>query len=137
MGKPYVREALAVERKNSNVYLDFSAWDDYYLNRPMHLVETIVKAKNVCGIDKILYGSDFPAACVAGIGDIARYRRGRSHTEEHLQKLDALTIKDWVNVVKNLCTPDYLLEMGYPEITEEDKRMILGENAATILNLNT
>jgi predicted TIM-barrel fold metal-dependent hydrolase len=134
MGKPFVFEALAVARKNPNVYLDFSAWDDYYLSRPMHLVETIAKAKNFCGLDKILFGSDFPAACMAGLGEIARYRRGRSQSEEHLQQLDALTIKDWVDVVKNLRTPEILKQLDYPEITEEDKRMILGENAARILN---
>jgi hypothetical protein len=39
------------------------------------------------------------------------------------------------DVIKNLETPEILKQLGYPEITEKDKQMILGENAAKILNL--
>jgi predicted TIM-barrel fold metal-dependent hydrolase len=135
MGKPWVDEALGVARKNPNVYVDFSAWDDYYLGRPMFLIETIAKAKNYCGIDKILFGTDFPAACGAGIGMIASGRRGRRDSEDRLHKLDQLSVKDWVDVVKNLHTPEILKQLDYPEITEEDKQLMLGGNAVKILNL--
>jgi predicted TIM-barrel fold metal-dependent hydrolase len=121
MGKPWVDTALRVARKNHNVYLDLSAWDDLYLNRPMYFIETIAKAKGICKLDKILFGSDWPVQLGGPTADHVR--------------TDHMSFKEWFDVVKNLQIPEILKQLDYPEITEQDKRMILGENAAKILNL--
>jgi predicted TIM-barrel fold metal-dependent hydrolase len=121
LGKPWVDEAIRAARKNRNLYLDLSAWDDLYLARPMYLVETIAKAKCFCGLDKIMFGSDWPVQ----LGGASSFHGVSEH----------MTFKEWIDVIKNLKTPEILKQLDYPEITEEDKRMILGENAAKILNL--
>jgi predicted TIM-barrel fold metal-dependent hydrolase len=77
----------------------------------MYFVETIAKAKHYFGLDRVLFGSDWPLF------------------------LDRMSLKDWVEVVKKLQTPEILQQLGYPEITSKEKRMILGETARKILNL--
>jgi predicted TIM-barrel fold metal-dependent hydrolase len=111
IGEPWRDEAIYVAQNNPNTYLDVSAWAIYSYNRPMYFIETIVKAKHLCGLDKILFGSDWPLF------------------------LDKMSLKDWVETVKNMQTTEILQQLGYPEITEKEKEMILGKTASKILKL--
>jgi predicted TIM-barrel fold metal-dependent hydrolase len=46
-----------------------------------------------------------------------------------------ISTKDWWGKINSLETSDLMKQLGIPKITPEDKRKILGENAAKILNL--
>jgi hypothetical protein len=43
--------------------------------------------------------------------------------------------KEWVETIRSLGHPAPLQIMGLPEITEDDKKAILGGNAAGVLGL--
>jgi predicted TIM-barrel fold metal-dependent hydrolase len=111
LGEPWRDEALSMTRKNPNVYLDISWWAAFYHQRPMYLIETLAKAKFYCGLEKILFGTDWPLF------------------------LDLMSLENWVNVVKTIETPEILLQLDYPEIKKEDINKILGKNAEKILKL--
>lgn len=111
MGNPWVDEAAVVAQNNANVYLDLAGWQNRVIKSPVHLARALCTAKYRCGIDKVLFGSDWPL-CES-----------------------TMTLTQWVQAVQNLETPDVLRQLGFPEITEQDKQLILGDTAATILNL--
>lgn len=112
VGTPWVDEALAVARKNHNVYVDISAWQASHAAFPLSLAQVLSQAKLIHGgVSKVLFGSDWPLL-----------------TEIYTQK-------DWVDVVRNVDHPMPLQVMGLPEITDEDKKMILGLNAQKALGL--
>jgi len=111
MGDPFTDQAIAVAAKNANVYIDISAWEPVLKLSPPSFVQTLYKAKALCGIKKILFGSDWPLFT-------------------HI-----LSQKDWVKGIKKLKVPPPLKLMGLGEFTEEDKSAILGENAAALLGL--
>lgn len=111
MGNPWVDEATVVAQNNANVYLDLSGWQNRVIHSPVHLARALCTAKYRCGIDRVLFGSDWPL-CES-----------------------ALTLTQWVQAVQNLETPDVLRQLGFPEITEQDKKLILGDNAAKILDI--
>jgi predicted TIM-barrel fold metal-dependent hydrolase len=111
MGDPWTNEAIAVAIKNPNVYLDISAWEPTFKRAPFALFQTLVQAKMSCGIEKILFGTDWPLFT------------------------PILSLKEWVNGIKNMKIPPPLKLMGLPEFTEEEKNKILGENATKLLGL--
>ena len=112
VGSPWTEEAVAVSMKNPNVYVDISAWQKTCSVFPLGLAQVLSMAKMVHGgVHKVLFGTDWPL-----------------FTELYSQK-------EWVDVVKNLEYPPPLQIMGLPEITAEDKVMILGENALSVLRL--
>lgn len=111
-GAPWVEEALAVAGKNRNVYADISAWQHTHAVFPMALYQTISMAKLLHGgVHKVLFGTDFPCF------------------------VELYSQKGWVQAIRDLEYPAPLQIMGLPEITEEDKEMILGRNAQAALNL--
>jgi predicted TIM-barrel fold metal-dependent hydrolase len=112
VGYPWVDEAIAVAGFNFNVYFDVSGFQKFDVVDPNWLVKVIHRTKKFCGLGKMLFGLDFP-----------------SFTDWHR------SLKVSVDYVKNLETPGYLLDQGYTEVTEEDKRMILGDNAVKALGL--
>jgi len=111
MGDPFTDQAFAVAGKNPNVYIDVSAWQPVLKFSPPAFVQSLYRAKMMCGIDKILFGSDWPLFT-------------------HI-----LSQKNWVEGIKKLKIPPPLKLMGLSEFTEEDKTAILGNNAAKILGL--
>ncbi len=111
MGNPWVDEAAVVAQNNSNVYLDIAGWQNRVIFSPVYLAQALCTAKYRCGIDKVLFGSDWPL-CES-----------------------ALTLTQWVHTVQQLETPDVLRQLGFPEITEHDKKLILGDTAAKILGI--
>lgn len=45
------------------------------------------------------------------------------------------TMKEWVEVIRNMKLPQVCLDMGMKQFTEEEKNKILGDNAKKLLNL--
>jgi predicted TIM-barrel fold metal-dependent hydrolase len=112
VGTPWIEEALAVAMKNTNVYVDLSAWQPAHALFPLRLAQVLSQAKLMHGgVHKVLFGSDWPLL-----------------TEIYTQK-------QWVEVIKSMDYPAPLQIMGLPEITDADKEMILGTNAQKVLNL--
>lgn len=112
VGQPWVEEALNVSYKNPNVYVDISGWQLSFKKVPLALSQCLATAKAAHdGVGKILFGSDWPLMT------------------------EVMSQKEWVETIRSLEHPAPLQVMGLPEITEEDKRMILGGNAAGVLGL--
>jgi predicted TIM-barrel fold metal-dependent hydrolase len=112
-GAPWVDEAVAVAGKNLNVYADISAWQHTHAVFPLALYQALSMAKLMHGsVHKVLFGTDFP--CFA----------------------ELYSQKEWVQCIRDLEYPAPLQIMGLPEITAEDKEMILGKNAETALKLS-
>lgn len=111
MGNPFTNQAIAVAAKNPNVFLDISAWEPVLKFSTPAFIQSLYQAKMTCGIEKVLFGSDWPLFT-------------------HI-----LSQADWVDGIKKLKIPPPLKLMGIQEFTEEDKKAILGENAAKLLGL--
>ena len=111
IGNPWTNEAIAIAGKNPNVYFDISAWEVALKNAPVALFQTLLQAKMACGVEKILFGSDWPIFT------------------------PIMSLKKWVKGIKKMKIPAPLQLMGLPDLTEEEKNMILGGNAAKVLGL--
>jgi len=111
IGDPWTNEAIAVATKNPNVYLDISAWEPTLKMAPFLFYQTLIQAKLSCGINKILFGTDWPLFT------------------------PILSLKKWVAGIKKMKLPPPLQLMGLPEFSEEEKNKILGKNAAKLLGL--
>ena len=112
VGHPWVEEALAVAYKNPNVYVDISGWQLSCRRVPLALAQCLAMAKAMHGgVGKVLFGSDWPLFT------------------------EFMSQKEWVETIRSLGHPTPLQIMGLPEITEDDKNAILGENAAGVLGL--
>ena len=111
MGTPWTKEAIAVATKNPNVYLDISAWEPQLKRAPFAFFEALIEAKMSCGIDKILFGTDWPLFT------------------------SILSLKDYVDGIKKMKLPPPMKMMGLPEFNEEEKNKILGENAKKLFGL--
>lgn len=111
LGWPWVNEAIGAATFTPNIYLDISYWGNWYASSPIDFIRTLGQAKLRCGIEKIVFGSDWPLFP------------------------QILSLKDWVDAIQTMTTPDILKQLGFPEITEHDKKLILGDNAAKILDI--
>jgi hypothetical protein len=112
VGTPWTEEALAVAMKNPNVYVDLSAWQAAHAIFPLGLAQVLSLAKLMHGgVNKVLFGSDWPLFT------------------------DVYSQKQWVEVIRSMDYPAPLQIMGLPEITDDDKEMILGKNAQKALKL--
>lgn len=112
IGKPWVSEAISVANKNPNVYLDISSWEPVLKMAPASFIQTMVEAKMTCGVEKILFGTDWPLFT------------------------PILSLQKWVKGIQKMKVPAPLQLMGLPEFTEEEKTKVLGKNAMRVLNLN-
>lgn len=111
MGNPFTDQAFAVAAKNPNVYLDISAWESVFKHVPGIFVQMLQNARMTCGIEKILFGSDWPLFT-------------------HI-----VSQSEWVQGIKNLNVPEPLKQMGVQPFTEEEKKAILGNNAKKLLGI--
>ena len=112
IGMPWVDEAVAVVIKNSNVYVDLSAWEPMAVAAPVALCQALAQIKLGAGsLRQVLFGSDWPLFP------------------------PVLSLKDWVEAIRTLEMPPPLQMMGLPDFTEKDRRQILGENAVAALGL--
>lgn len=111
MGDPWINEAIAVARKNPNVYLDISGLEPILKNAPLVFFQNLFEAKMSCGIDKILFGSDWPLFT------------------------PILSLQQYVEGIKKMEVPPPMKLMGVPEFTTEELNKILGDNATNQLGL--
>ncbi|MBY8989771.1 MAG: amidohydrolase [Candidatus Lokiarchaeota archaeon] len=111
MGDPWVNEAIAVARKNPNVYLDISGLEPVFKNTPLVFFQNLFEAKMSCGIQKILFGSDWPLFT------------------------PILSLQEYIEGIKKMKVPPPMKLMGIPEFTAEESNKILGENATKLLGL--
>jgi predicted TIM-barrel fold metal-dependent hydrolase len=113
-GSPWTDEAVWVAAIQQNVYLDISAFGDLVGWWPELHAELLGKAKRAGALDRILYGTDWP---------LSAYwlppHEGPSWRNLH----------EVARAVGQLRMPDRLLELGYPEITPDELRGVLGRNA--------
>jgi len=112
IGQPWVDEAVAVVTKNSNVYVDISAWEPAFKAAPFALYQALVQIKAATGsLRQVLFGTDWPLFT------------------------PIMSLKEWVDGIRGMAIPPPMQMMGFKDFTEEDKVMILGKNAAGILGL--
>lgn len=111
MGDPWVNEAIAVAAKNPNVYMDISGLEPSFKRAPFIFFQNLLQAKMLCGIDKILFGSDWPLFT------------------------PILSLQDYVEGIKKMKLPPSIKLMEIPEFTTDESNKILGGNAQDILEL--
>ncbi|MCP4760595.1 MAG: amidohydrolase [archaeon] len=108
---PYSDAAISISAKNKNVFFDISSLQNLLFNSPYFFYQILIRAKLICGVEKILFGSDWPLFA------------------------PIVSQKNWVQAIKNLEVPEQMKIMGVSNFSEEEKNMILGGNAAKILGL--
>jgi predicted TIM-barrel fold metal-dependent hydrolase len=112
MGIPWTQEAIGVAAKNPNVYVDISSLQRLFNQAPATLFRILSEAKQMCnGVRKILFGSDWPLFT------------------------PLCTQPEWVAGISTLTIPQPLEAFGLPDLTEEDKQLILGGNAQQLLKI--
>lgn len=112
IGDPWVDEAVAVVIKNANVRVDISGWEPIFKFAPFVLCQTLTRIKMARGsLRQVLFGSDWPLFT------------------------PLLSLKEWVEGIKNLMMPPPLQMMGLKDFTDKDKSQILGDNAAAMLGV--
>lgn len=105
---PWVDDCLVLMASHRNVYADFALW----FNFPLFLEEmtrTIVKAKQMHVMNRLLWGTDYPA--VESFGGYGAY----------------------IEVVRRI--PNEARRLGLPPITQNDISKLLGENAKELLKI--
>ena len=98
-------------KKNENVFFDISSLQVTYKNAPFFFYQALAEAKMKCGVEKILFGSDWPLFV------------------PHMSQ------REWVNTIKTLKIPEPMRSLGFPNFSDEEKIMILGGNAARVLDI--
>jgi len=112
IGMPWVEEAVALVIKNSNVFVDISAWEPTLKAAPFVLCQALTQIKMATGnLGQVLFGSDWPLFT------------------------PVMSLREWVKGIKALEMPQPLQMMGLRDFTEDDKRLILGENAIKVFGL--
>ena len=101
-------EALAVAREKPNIMLELSVWQVLYREDPAAFVQALDTMRREIGVERILFGSDFPGP------------------------RDVLPLADWVGAFKRL--PSLGEEHGL-RFDDKDVDAILGGNAARLLGL--
>jgi predicted TIM-barrel fold metal-dependent hydrolase len=106
-GFPWAEHAYVIARKHPNVYLTL-AWEMNILvhHNPALAWMELEKMKIWAGIEKIMWGTDYPAAT---------------------------NIREFIEFIINGEPPKPLKQMGFKGLTEVERWMILGGNAARFL----
>jgi predicted TIM-barrel fold metal-dependent hydrolase len=112
MGYPHCDDLNMIAMGHRNVYLCLSLIVSWSLSSPRKFAKILGEAMRWAGPDKIIWGSDYP-----GIATAIRFA---------------------VMGMREFQFPKDMQEQyGYPEITEEVRRKIFGENLARLLNIDT
>ena len=106
-GQDHWPEALSVARSKPNVYLELSMWQPRW-QYPDEFLFAIDRMRNTIGIERILWGSDFPGL--------------RSY----------MSLKEWTDLFRRL--PSLGEEYGY-RFDDGDVDALLGGNSARLLDL--
>ena len=105
--QPWI-EALAVAREKPNIVLEVSLWQIIYKEDPTAFVLALDSMRKEIGVERILFGSDFPGP------------------------RDVLPLEEWVSAFKRL--PSLGEENGV-RFDDRDVQAILGANSARLLRL--
>jgi predicted TIM-barrel fold metal-dependent hydrolase len=112
IGAPWVEEAVAIVIKNPNVYVDMSAWEPVVKAAPIALCQALTQIKMATGsLRQVLFGTDWPLFT------------------------PIMSLREWVEAIRTLEMRAPLQMMGLKDFTDEDRRLILGENAAHVLGV--
>jgi predicted TIM-barrel fold metal-dependent hydrolase len=109
-GIPYIEETINIAGRFPNVWLALSAWINMYPIMPQECLHWIGKALLFVDPKKLIYGSE-------------------AFVWPNLQA--------YIDLFLDMKMPEQLQEgYGYPEITDDVKRMIIGENAARLFGID-
>lgn len=107
---PYFEEMVSITARFPNVYLSMAGYMSAYRIAPRRVQEYMGRLLQACGAEKLLWGSE---AALAG---------GPSPSLKAFLEMEI---------------PDDLRSgYGYPQITRDDKKKILGENFARLMDVN-
>ncbi len=107
---PYFDEMVSIAARFPNVYLSLAGYMAMYRIAPRRVQHHFGRLLQVAGAEKLLWGSE--AALAGGP-------------------------KPYIDAFMGMSIPDDLRKgYGYPQLTAEDKRMILGENFARLMNVD-
>jgi predicted TIM-barrel fold metal-dependent hydrolase len=109
LGLPYFDETLSIGARFPNVYLALSGNLNMYLVAPRMVQEQLGRLLLYCGPEKLLWGSE-----------AALYGSPQPYLEAFLE----LQIPD-----------DLRQSYGYPNLTDDHRRLILGENFARVMGI--
>jgi uncharacterized protein len=107
---PYFEELVSIAARFPNVYLSLAGYITFYRIAPRRVQEHLGRLLQSVGAEKILWGSE--AALAGG-------------PEPYLDAFMEMEIPE-----------DLRSGYGYPQITPDDKRKILGENFAKLMNVD-
>ena len=94
------------------VWPQISAWELTLKFAPFVLCQALIQIKLATGsLRQVLFGTDWPLFT------------------------PILSLREWVDGIKTLTMPPPLQMMGMKDFTEQDKALILGENAVRLLGL--
>lgn len=112
MGYPYCDDLNMIGMQYPNLYLSLSLLCTWALSFPRKFARILGEALRFVGPDRIVWGSDFPGF--------------------------SFQVKWSVEGFRNFKMPHDLQEQyGYPEVTDEIKKKIFGENLARLLGIDT
>ncbi len=112
MGYPHCDDLNMVAMGHPNVYLSLTLLIPWAVSAPRKFAKIIGEALRFAGPDRLIWGTDY-----AGFG---------------------LQVKFAVEGLRNFQIPEDMREgYGYPEITDDHRRKIFGENLAGLLGVDT
>jgi predicted TIM-barrel fold metal-dependent hydrolase len=110
LAEPYFNETLSISARYPNVWVALSGFINMYPFRPMETYHLLGKLLMYVGADRLMYGSEafgFPR------------------------------VQGCIDMYFDMQMPDRLQdEYGYPAITDDMRRKILGENTARMLGID-
>lgn len=110
LAEPYVQETISICARYPNVYLALSGPASNYMVAPRKFQHQLGQLLQECGAEKLLWGSE---AALYG------------------------TPQPYLEAFWEMEIPEDLQDgYGYPQVTERDKRLILGENFARLMRVD-
>ena len=119
-GVPWIDEMLWITAVHSNLYFDIGCVADLMGLWPEYYAHVLGKAKRAGITERVLFASDWPCLYFLFKPDDPQNKFSVLH--------------NWVQEFQRISTPAMLKQLGYPEITEEDKERILSENATKLIS---
>jgi len=112
MGYPYCDDMNMVAMSHPNVYLSLTLLMPWALSAPRKFAKIFGEAIRSVGTERITWGTDY-------VGFSWQYKAA-------------------VEALRSFQFPEDMREgYGYPELTDEDRRLIFGENLARLLGVDT
>jgi predicted TIM-barrel fold metal-dependent hydrolase len=110
MGEPYVEETLSIASRFSNIYLILPTLFNQYFVEPLPMLHRLGRALLLVGEDRLCYGTDaflYP------------------------------NVQIYIDLVRELVfSESQMNDYGYPALTDDIRRKILGENMAAAVGID-